>query len=78
MNVLLIPEDFRKDQFILQPIIEAMFTKLGKPAIVEVLKDPLIRGIDQALKIERRCPSPRKALGKMAQRTSDPLLRRGF
>jgi hypothetical protein len=49
MNVLVIPEDFRKDQFILQPILSAMFTWLGKPAIVEVLKDPLIRGIDQAL-----------------------------
>jgi hypothetical protein len=49
MNVLAIPEDFRKDQFILQPILEAMFAKLGKPAIVEVLKDPLIGGIDQTM-----------------------------
>ena len=48
MNVLVIPEDFRKDQFILQPIIEAMFSRLGQPAIVEVLKDPLVGGIDQA------------------------------
>ena len=52
MNVLEIPEDFRKDQFILLPIISAMFTKLEKPAIVEVLKDPLIGGIGEALKIE--------------------------
>jgi len=49
MNVLVIPEDFRKDQFILQPIIEAMFAKLERPVIVEVLKDPLIGGIDQAM-----------------------------
>ncbi len=49
MNVLVIPEDFRKDQYILRPILEAMFTKLGKPAIVSVLMDPLIGGIDQAL-----------------------------
>ena len=28
MNVLIIPEDFRKDQFILHPIVTAMFTKL--------------------------------------------------
>lgn len=52
MNVLVIPEDFRKDQFILQPLISAMFAKLGKPAIVEVLKDPLIGGIGEALKLE--------------------------
>jgi hypothetical protein len=51
MNVLVIPEDFRKDQFILQPIISAMFTKLQKPAIVEVLRDPLIGGIGEALKL---------------------------
>ena len=52
MNVLVIPEDFRKDQFILQPIISAMLTKLGRPAIVEVLKDPLVGGIQQALNLE--------------------------
>jgi hypothetical protein len=49
MKVLVIPEDFRKDQFILQPIIEAMFTKLRRPALVEVLRDPLIMGISRAL-----------------------------
>ncbi|MCW5557208.1 MAG: hypothetical protein KIT22_05165 [Verrucomicrobiae bacterium] len=52
MNILVIPEDFRKDQYILQPIIEAMFAKLGKPVIVEVLRDPLIGGIEQAMKRE--------------------------
>lgn len=52
MNVLVIPEDFRKDQFILQPIIAAMLSRLGQPAIVEVLRDPLIGGIDQATKPE--------------------------
>jgi hypothetical protein len=50
MNVLVIPEDFRKDQFILQPVLQAMFTKLERPAIVEVLKDPLIGGISEAMK----------------------------
>ncbi|MCI0538490.1 MAG: hypothetical protein L0Z50_25055 [Verrucomicrobiales bacterium] len=52
MNILVIPEDFRKDQFILQPIIAAMMTKLAKPSIVEVLKDPLIGGVEQALNLE--------------------------
>jgi hypothetical protein len=52
MNVLVIPEDFRKDQFILQPLMAAMFTKLKKPAIVKILRDPLIGGIDQAMNRE--------------------------
>ena len=33
MNVLVIPEDFRKDQFILQPIISAMFTIMTLAAL---------------------------------------------
>jgi hypothetical protein len=49
MNVLIIPEDFRKDQFILRPIISAMFAKLGRQANVEVLTDPLLGGIDKAV-----------------------------
>jgi len=52
MNVLVIPEDFRKDQYILGPIIRAMFSKIGRPANVEVLKDPLLGGVSEALKIE--------------------------
>ena len=50
MNVMIIPEDFRLDQFILQPIIAAMLAELGKPrAKVEVCRDPLLGGIDRAL-----------------------------
>jgi len=50
MNVMIIPEDFRLDQFILQPIIAAMLAALGKPrAKVEVCLDPLLGGIDRAL-----------------------------
>lgn len=50
MNVLVIPEDFRKDQFVLQPIVEAMMRAVGKPrANVIVLRDPLLRGVSQAL-----------------------------
>lgn len=30
MNVLVIPEDFRKDQYILKPIIEAMFAEIDQ------------------------------------------------
>lgn len=30
MNVLIIPEDFRKDQYVLKPIIQKIFKALGK------------------------------------------------
>jgi len=54
MKVLIIPEDFRKDQYILKPITEAMLRFLGKPrAQVRVLTDPLLGGIGEALKWER-------------------------
>jgi hypothetical protein len=54
MNVLVIPEDFRKDQYILKPIVEVMMTNLGKPrAKVIVCKEPLLGGVDEALKWER-------------------------
>jgi hypothetical protein len=49
-NVFLIPEDFRKDQYVLQPIVEKMMTECGKPnANVRVCRDPLLGGISQAL-----------------------------
>ncbi len=49
MNVLIIPEDFRKDQFVLKPIVQKMFAEIGKPqAKVEMCLDPLLGGIDQA------------------------------
>ena len=54
MNVLIIPEDFRLDQFILKPIIKAMMTELGKPrANVRVCREPLLGGVEQAMKWER-------------------------
>ena len=54
MNVFVIPEDFRKDQYILKPIIEAMLTAIGKPrANIRVCRDPLLGGIGEAMKWER-------------------------
>ena len=54
MNVLIIPEDFTKDQYILKPIVTAMMAELGKPqAKVRVCTDPRLGGISQALKWER-------------------------
>ncbi|MEB3337906.1 MAG: hypothetical protein VKJ46_10610 [Leptolyngbyaceae bacterium] len=51
MNVLIIPEDFRKDQYFLKPIIKAMLDKLGKPtARVQVCVNPRLQGVSEALK----------------------------
>jgi hypothetical protein len=50
MNVLIIPEDFRKDQYMLKPIVTAMFTSLGRPnARIVVCQDPLLQGVSRAL-----------------------------
>jgi hypothetical protein len=54
MNVLVIPEDFRKDQFVLKPIVAAIMAAIGKPrANVRVCPEPLLGGIDQALRWNR-------------------------
>lgn len=53
INVLVIPEDFRKDQFVLKPIVEQMMRSVGVTARVTVCKDPLLGGVEQALKWER-------------------------
>ncbi|MBD2771301.1 hypothetical protein [Iningainema tapete] len=54
MNVLVIPEDFRKDQYMLKPIFMAMMKEVGKPnARVRVCQDPLLGGVSEALKWER-------------------------
>jgi hypothetical protein len=54
MNVLIIPEDFRKDQYVLKPIIQRMFAEAGKPnANIRVCLDPLMGGISEAMKWER-------------------------
>ena len=54
MNVLVIPEDFRKDQYMLKLIISAMMKKLGNPrAKVKICQDPLLGGVSEALKWER-------------------------
>lgn len=54
MRVLVIPEDFRKDQYILQPLVEAMLAEVGKQhAQIRICRDPLLGGIGEALKVER-------------------------
>ncbi len=53
MKILVIPEDFRKDQYMLKPIIGAMASSTGGKHKVRVCQDPLLRGVSQAMKWER-------------------------
>lgn len=54
MKVLVIPEDFRNDQYILKPLFERLLQSAGKPhARVRVCRDPLLGGVGEALKVER-------------------------
>ena len=54
MNALIIPEDFRKDQYILKPLFTRLFRHLGLRSIqVDVCLDPLLGGVTEALKSER-------------------------
>jgi hypothetical protein len=50
---LVIPEDFTKDQAVLQPIVEAMLAAVGVQARVTVCMNPRLRGVSDALKWER-------------------------
>ena len=54
MNVLIIPEDFRKDGYILSPIFRRLFATLERRRTkVRICRDPLLGGIGEALKSER-------------------------
>ena len=54
MNVLIIPEDFRKDQYILKPLFTKLFQRLGVPSMqVTICREPLLGGVGEALKTER-------------------------
>ena len=54
MNILVIPEDFRKDQYILKPLISRLFRQLGAPnPRVEICQDPLLGGVGEALKADK-------------------------
>jgi hypothetical protein len=49
VKVLVIPEDPKLDQHILKPVVERIFTDLGKAPRVTVLPKPRLRGVAQAL-----------------------------
>ena len=54
MRVLIVPEDFRKDQYLLKPLFARLFESLGRPKTrVAVCQNPRLGGGVEALKAER-------------------------
>ena len=54
MNILVIPEDFRKDQYILNPLFNRLLRSIGRPqAHIRVCLDPLLGGVTEATNDER-------------------------
>ena len=54
MKVLIIPEDDRKDQYILNPIFSQLLRSIDKPrARIRVCQDPRLGGIGEAMKPDR-------------------------
>ncbi len=54
MRVLIVPEDFRKDQYVLKPLFARLFESLGRPkARVAVCQNPRLAGVVEAMKPER-------------------------
>ena len=54
MRVLVVPEDSRKDKFILKPLFKALFRSIGKPkTYVSVCEDPILGSVDEVLKLSR-------------------------
>ena len=64
MKTLIIPEDFRKDQYLLKPIFTRLFLSMGVRPKVTVCNDPLLGGIGEALKLERMVEIVLKYRGK--------------
>ena len=66
MNVLIIPEDCLKDQFILKPIFERLFHSFGKTrAKIRVCQEPRLRGVEQALDPKQISEIVERYKGKM-------------
>ena len=54
MNILIIPEDFRNDQYVLKPLFTRLMRTFNRPsAHILVCQDPLLGGVGEALKSER-------------------------
>ena len=64
MKTLIIPEDFRNDQYLLKPIFTRLFRNMGVRPRVTVCNDPLLGGIGEALKVEQMREIVQKYRGK--------------
>lgn len=54
MRVLIVPEDFRKDQYLLKPLFARLFRSLHRQTVrVTVCQDPRLGGVVEALKQDR-------------------------
>lgn len=54
MNIVVIPEDYRNDQYILKPLFTKLLQRIGVSTVnVWVCQEPLLGGIGEALKSER-------------------------
>ena len=54
MRVLIVPEDSRKDKFILKPLFKSLFRSIGKPNVyVSVCEDPILGSVEEVLKSSR-------------------------
>lgn len=53
LNVLVVPEDFTKDEHILQPLVEKVVEECGRKARVRVCRDPNFQGVEGALDLDR-------------------------
>lgn len=51
-NVLVIPEDFTKDEAILKPLVERMLKDCARKPTVTVCTDPNFQGVHAALKLD--------------------------
>lgn len=51
-NVLVIPEDFTKDEQILKPLVERILEDCGRKAQVQVCRNPNFQGVQTALKFD--------------------------
>ena len=51
MRVMIIPEDFHNDQYMLKPLFVRLFRSMGIPSVrVEVCRNPRLRGVAEALR----------------------------
>ena len=54
MRVLVIPEDSRKDKFILKPLFESLFRSMDRPTIrIQVCEGPVLGSVEEVLKSSR-------------------------